>query len=133
MTRRRLYWIGGALLLVFQAGYVFSIYTSRSTLALVCMNGTGVLGYAALADSLIIAWPPKNTLRHRVYSLGSLLFVVLQLNFFVSLFTSPLSALYWASFIGTFVLMAAYGVDLIVQNWSRIWAVIKKFRRPPID
>jgi hypothetical protein len=65
-----------------------------------------------------------------VYWLGTILFVVLQTDFFIS---APRSALYLASLIGLVALVAAYAADQTIQNWPQIWAVFKKLRRPPID
>lgn len=131
MTRRTFYWIWGALFLIVQAAdFYFSFLSPDSTLAFGSLIGSTILTAIFIAVVLIQSWPPKNTTRRMVYWFGTILFVVLQTDFFIS---APRSALSLASLVGSAALVAAYVADQTIHNWPQIWAVIKKLRRPPID
>lgn len=131
MTPRAFYWCGGALFLISQAGYFyFSSISQNPTLVLVSMIGSTIGAGVYTVGVLIHTWPPKNTMRRMVYWFGTVLFVVLQTDFFIS---APRSALNLASLIGSAALMAAYAADQTIQNWPQIWAMIKKLRWLPID
>ena len=131
MTRRTFYWFWGALFLIFQAGYFyFSFLSPHSTLVFFSLIGSTILTSIYIAVVLIKSWPPKNTTRRIVYWFGIILFVVLQVDSFMS---APFTALYLASLIGSVALVAAFAADLVIQNWPQIWTVVKKLRRPPLD
>jgi hypothetical protein len=131
MTLRTFYWLCGTLFLIFQAGVLyFSFYSPHSTLVLISLIGSNIIGAVFAAAVLIQSWPPKNTTRRLIYWFGSILFVVLQVDYLIS---SPRSILYLASFVGIMILVAAYAADMVIQHWSQISAVIKKLRRPPLD
>jgi hypothetical protein len=131
MTPRTLYWCGGTLFLISQAGYFsFLSISPNQTLVLASMIGSNIGGGIYIVGVLIQSWPPKNTMRRMVYWFGSILFVVLQADFSIS---APHSALNLASLIGSVGLVAVYLIDQTIQNRAKILAVLKKLRRPPID
>ena len=133
MTRRVFYWSWGVLYLASQTGYFYFsfIYLNRS-LAFNFLIGSTILTAVFIAEVLYQSWPPKNTMRRTIYWFGTTLFVVFEADFFIAR-SSPSSPLLRASFIGSIILVTAFAVDLIIQNWQPISAFIKKLRRPPID
>jgi hypothetical protein len=131
MTPRTLYWSGGTIFLISEAGYFYFLSISPNpTLVFVSLIGANIGGGIYILGMLIQSWPPKNTMRRMVYWFGSILFVVFQADFIMS---APHSALNLASLIGQTSLVAAYVADVVIQNWPKIRVAIKKLRRPPLD
>ena len=64
--------------------------------------------------------------RRTVYWLGGILYVVLQVDFWIAPWHSRLQQ---AALIGSTILTYAYVADLVIQNRAAIWRMIQRLRR----
>lgn len=65
-------------------------------------------------------------MRRTIYWLGAILFLVLQVDFWIALWHSRLQQ---AALIGSTILTYAYIADLVFRNWTTIWRMIQRLRR----
>lgn len=65
-------------------------------------------------------------MRRTIYWLGAILFLVLQIDYWIAPWQSNLQQ---AALIGSTILTFAYMGDLVFQNRTTIWRTIQRFRR----
>ena len=64
--------------------------------------------------------------RRTVYGLGAILFLVLQIDFWIAPWHSHLQ---FAALIGSNILANAYVADLVFRKRATIWRIVKRLRR----